>query len=185
MAKKSSLLLASLAALAFAVPVAASAAPEVTDNGARLAPFALLQTTNIGGVATETSLGKISCNVWNSTEELVNNNGTTWRAENVGKGTTAPCFLNGMLKTVTDLTVFDIHSAAVGSGTIGMTFIADLGPVTCHFETLSVPFTYTSGGDVIKMVKGDLKGAPAACEPGLITGEWTIETDGGGVVILD
>jgi len=186
MAKKLSLLLAAIAVVAFAVPAFASAAPAVTEGGALVEPGALIQGTNIGAVTTETSLGKLSCNTVTLTGELTNNSGSTVRGIGVGQGSASTCNVGGKSITITDITLGELHSATVGSGTINVTFVADLpNNVTCHFESPNMPFTYTSGGDVVKVVKGDLKGTPAACEPGLLSGEFTIETDGGGALVLD
>ena len=187
MAKKLSLLMASIAVVAFAVPAFASAAPAVTDGGVLLAKGAKIQGTNIGAVTTETSLGKLSCGTIGLTGELTANTGSTVAGVGIGTGTSASCTLGGSKAiTITDITLKSLHSATVGSGTINVTFVADLpNGVVCHFESPNVPFTYTSGGDVVKVSKGDLLGTPEACEPGLLTGEFTVETDGGGAIILD
>jgi len=179
MAKKLSLLLASIAVVAFAAPAFASAAPAVTDPpGVLLPPGALIQGTNIGAVVTETSLGKISCETVDITGELTHNTGSTVRGIGAGAASATVCNVGGKPVTITDITLVELHSSAVGKGTINVTFKADLpNNVTCHFSSANMPFTYTAGTDIIKVKEGDLLGTPAACEPGKLTGEFTIETD--------
>jgi len=186
MAKKLSLLLASIAAFVFAVPALASAAPEITDpGGTTVAPGALLEATNITAADTTTSLGKFTCKAMTITMEVNTNGASTFQLVGKGQGTSSSCSIGGKPSTNTDFTLTLLHSATVGSGTINLTFISHVLNVTCHFASPNMPFTYTSGGDTIKITNGDLKGTPAACEPALFNAEFTIETEGGGSVILD
>jgi len=185
MAMKSSLLLKSILVVAIAMPATATAGPAVTDPGGTLVePGALIQFT--GAVSQVTSLGKISCNTFDITGELVSNIGSTVGAEGVGEGTAALCFLGGSkVVQTTDLTLEELHAGVEGKGIMSVSFSTDVGNVTCHYQSPTLPFTYTSGGDVLKVTEGNLQGTPAACEPGLLNGQFTIETDGGGAVVLD
>ena len=186
MAKMLSLLAALIALVAFAVPTFARAAPAVTDPpGTLLSPGALLQSTNIGSVTTETSLGNLTCGSMSLTTELTSNTGTTVNERGIGEGSATTCSVGGKAVSVTDITLKEKHSATTGKGTLNLTFVVHFPFVTCHFEVAVLPFIYNIATKIWKMIKGDLKGSPAACEPGFFTGEFEIETDGGGSVILD
>ena len=188
MAKRVKLMIVSVVVVAFAVPALASAAPAITDPpGTVLEKGKLLEMTSIGAVTVSTSLGKFSCPTWTWTMHVNANGGSTFQLLGTGQGTSANCTIGGKAATGTDFTLTLIHSATVGSGTMNLTFHFDApSGITCHFASASVPFTYTAGGDVMKITNGDLVGTPAAaCEPGLLNAEFTIETDGGGAVILD
>ena len=184
MAKKLSLLLGAAAAVACAVPAFASAAPAVTDGGKLLAVPKLLQATNTTAVTVQTSFGVTSCSSWTFTATLTTNTGNTFRGTGSGTSSASGCIKGGKPITITDITLKEFHSATVGSGTMSLTFVDDAS-IVCHFEAPNMPFTYTSGGDVIQVTNGDLKGSPAACEPGTFNGAFTVETDGGGSVVLD
>lgn len=188
MAKKLSLLIASIAVVAFAVPASASAAPALTDPPGTLLKVGTLFQGTTSNFLIETSLGKITCANAFFTGELTHNAGTTFRGVGKGQQFGTMCVLNGTTPVqVTDITVKELHSATVGSGTINWTITAHLpSGVTCHFESLSMPYTYASGSDSIRFTKGDFKSLPLACEPGLFTADFTIETDGeGSPIILD
>lgn len=75
----------------------------------------------------------------------------------------------------------------LGIKRIELTFEADLPEVTCHFVSPAggIAFGYLLGSDEINIVAQALEANPAACEPGEIDGDFTIETTAGGAVILD
>lgn len=188
MAGKASMLLALLAVVAFAVPASAGAAPAITEPaGVLVKTGALLEVSSTNAVV-ETSLGKLSCAKVTGTGQITANTGSTIGAVGVGEGTSTTCFLGGSKPiTKTDFTLKKLHSETSGIGTASASFTADLpAGLVCHFETPTTPISFTSGGDVVKLVKADLIGTPAACEPALLSGEFTVQTDGGGApVIID
>ena len=187
MVRKSSLLVALLTVVAVAVPASAGAAPAATNSEGKLLPVGtLLQITNIGPVTVQTSLGVGRCETVVGTGELTANTGSTVKGVQKGLGSTSACTLGGKPITITDITIANLHSAVVGTGTGTATFIAHLpGGIVCHFESPNVPISVTVGADTLKISNVDLKATPAACEPGLISGEITVEIDGGGAVLLD
>jgi len=187
MAKKFSLLLASMAMAAFAAPSIGSAAPALTDPpGTLVAPGALLQATNVGNVTVHSSLGVISCTTVGMTGELISNTGSTTTSIGVGLGFAGPCGVGPKSVKLTDITLKHVHCSIIGICTTNILFVVHLpAGVTCNYESPNMSATYTSGGDVIKVTNGDLKGTPAACEPGLLNGQFTIETDGGGSITFD
>lgn len=188
MAKKLSLLMASLAIVACIAPAIADASKLTEPVGTLVSIGQLLEATSNNSIM-ETSLGKLSCEQVTNTAEVTVNNGSTFKAIGKGVNTASTCFVGGTKAiTVTDVTISEIHSATAGTGTISLTFEADLpgGITVCHFASPNLPFTYTSGTDSIKFTKADLKATPAACEPGTVSGDFTLETDGTNTaVILD
>ena len=178
MAKKLSLLMASLAVVAFAVPAFANAAAGVTEPaGILIAKGKLIEATNVGAVTIQTILVPITCSTVTITGEITVNSTTTVEGIGKGEGIATTCTAGGKATTVTDMTVTKLHSAGGGTGTIAVTFVADIAGVTCDFSSPNIPFTYTVGGSVIKITNGVLKGEPTVCDPGKLNGEFTLETD--------
>jgi len=193
MTKKLSLLLAAVAVVAFAVPAAASAtSPLLVDHTGTVLKTAKILGTSTNAV-TKTSLGNLTCEKVTVTGEITQNEKTTVKGVGVGAGTSSKCFLGGTKAIeITDITLVEIHTSTVeeiekvkvGTGTINVTFKADLpNGVTCHFSSPNMPFSYNLGttNDSIKITEGNLLGTPAACEPGLLSGDFTLETDDGAV----
>jgi hypothetical protein len=178
MAKKFSLLMAAIAIVAFAVPTFASANAKVTDPAnVLLAPGKLIEATNVGNVTTQTSLGVLTCPTVTVTGELTANTGTTYKGIGIGQGTSSACTVGGKPLTITDITLIELHSGTTLAGTINVKFVGDLpGGVVCTFSSPNMPYAVT-GTDTIKITNGDLAASPPACEPGLLTGTFTLETD--------
>src|SRR5262245_60265869 len=136
MAKKLTLLMASIAVGALAVPALANAA-VLTDPINTAVPIGtLLEGTSVDAVTT-TSQGNLTCELVTVTGKVTVNNGATVKGIGKGTSTGTTCFLGGTKPiTITNITLNEIHSGTAGSGTINVTFVADLpNNVTCHFES--------------------------------------------------
>ncbi len=187
MNKKVSTLLAAITAFACVGPAAAGAnTPTLFDHDGRIAVGVDFLETSLGFVVT-TSLGNLKCAKATVTVEVTNNSGGTVRGVGQGQGTTSSCEIttNPSKKiSITDFTIAEMHSANAGSGTVNLTFKADIpvgtGTIDCHFSAAGVPFTYEVGvtKDVTK-ITGDLTGTPSLCEPGIYHDEKTDETEDG------
>jgi len=187
MAKKFSLLLAAVAVVALAVPAFASAA-AVTDGSGNL----LGKGTKISGTSTNattlTSLGLLTCATVKVNGELTANSGGTVEGVGVGAGETSTCRLGKKEISITDITLTSLKSTGTShTGTIGVTFEADLPELHCHFKSpaAGLPFSYSAGGNTLTISEGNLEGTPEACEPGTLNGTFTISQTGGGAVVLD
>lgn len=193
MAKKFSLLLASVAVVAFAVPAVANAGPQLTmPPGTLIAPGTFVVGTSTD-VTMQTSFGLLSCKKITVTVKVTRNDGVAIHAEGAGVSTTTECFLGGTKKIeITNLNVSTFSSTVTGSGQVNFTFEADLpNSIVCHFETpaAGITFTYPSSpaSDVITSAKQKLVAKPPVCQPAEFKGTFTLETDPetgtGGVII--
>lgn len=181
MARKLSLFLAAAAIVAFAAPALASAAPEITVNGAR-APIG----TQISGSSTntvwKTELGNFTCGTVTFSGQITANTGSTFAGKGTSAMTTSSCFFKGTTAfTIDDATLLSLHSATPGAGTASLTYTATAFGLTCHYSNAALPFTYPALGNTLT-VKGELTASPAECGNTAIESTFTITSPGGAVV---
>ena len=178
MTKKLSLLMAAVALVAFAIPSFASANVGLTEpKGTLIAVNSLVDFTSTNAVM-KTSLGNLTCKLVTVTGKVTTNTKTTVDVSDAGTSTTSECFLGTKPISITNLTLTTIHATTTNKGTIDLHFESDLpGGVLCKFTATAVPFTWVSETDVITIREGDLVGTPAACEPAILSADFTVETD--------
>lgn len=173
------MLITAVAFVALAVPIGASAkTPTLFDHTGQLPVGEKFLTTSPNVVLT-TGFGNTQCAQVTITGKVTQNASGTVKAVSEGVGFGTNCSLGGKPIPVTDFTVAELHTGVAGSGTINITFKSTYpGETVCHFSAV-VPFTYTAGvtNDTIQITKGDMTGSPAACEPGLLSATFTLETD--------
>lgn len=186
MAKKLSLLIATVAAVALSVPALASGA-SLTMPANVLVKVGTGITSKSANLRVTTSLGSISCEQVAFAASVTKNNGAEFAAAGVGAGTSSSCFLGGTKAiTLEDITVTELKSIGGFAGEMEVTFKAALPGVTCHFSSNAVGFGYPGNTDTFRIVNKNLAGVPAACKPGTLNAEFTVETTvGGGEVLLD
>jgi hypothetical protein len=181
MMKKLSLLLAAIAALAFAAPTLASASTGLTENGGLVAVGSRVTGTNIGAVTiTSAIFGNITCGEM-MLEGEVKKNGAAVGVEvgAAGANSMGNCAAAGMAVEATSVTFTNLTSTAAeaGTGKASLSWKIDLPAVTCKFTAEAAPFTYVANGDVIKFAKAPLAVAPAAaCGVATLDAEFTLST---------
>ena len=186
MTKKLSLFMATVAIVAFAIPTFASANVGLTEpKGTLIKEGSLVEFTSTNWV-TKTSLGNLTCKLVTITAKVTANTKTTVDLSDAGTSTTSECFIGGTKPiTFTNITITTIHATTTNKGTIDLHFETDLpNNVVCKFTATAMPFTWVSDTDVISIKEGDLVGTPAACEPGTVNADFTIETDGTNTPVL-
>jgi len=182
MTKKLSMLLAAAAVAAFAVPAAASAAPEITVNGVK-APVGTAINGSSANTTWKTEFGNFTCGTVSFSGEVTANTGTTMKSVANGPLTTASCFFKGTTPfTIDDMTLTSIHSATAGKGTASLTYTATQSGLACHFANSALPFTYPSKGNTI-VLSGNLTASPASCGDTAIETTFTLTSPGGAVIL--
>ena len=190
MARKLTMLGMAIAALAaLAIPAMASAAPVVTDpEGVILGTPANLKGVSNNAVTTNTPLGTLECGTVEITAKLTENTGSKVKAEGTG-GTTAVCETSEEeALTVTNPTLVSLTSTTAGSGSVSMSYTADVGSFECPYSANNGTFTYANDTDIIH-VHAILTTPFVPCRPvsGSITfeGTFTITTSNGAIVTFD
>lgn len=149
------LLIAMTAAALLAVPASASASALTKSGGGLVSAGA--QITAVGtGSTLEAEFGTVECGEEEVGAEVTVNNGSTVEAAGSGAGT--ECSLAGKAVKKTDVTGWSMQAAS-GSGTLSITYVMDYWFGQCHYEGTALPFTYTSGTNVIH-VSGSIHGTP-------------------------
>lgn len=187
MAKKLSLLIATLAALALAAPALASA-NALTMPANFLVILGTGLTSKSVNMTVQTALGTIQCENVTFATEVTENNGKAFSALGLGAGTATGCVLGGKEVVLEDITDAGFRSIAALAGETELTFKAKLpGGFSCHFYGAAVGFGYVAGNDSFRIVNKALAATPAGiCAPGILNADFTVETTvGGGGVILD
>jgi hypothetical protein len=164
---------------AFAIPAAASAAPELTaPAGSTVLPGTIIEGTSTNATTTETLLGTLTCKHVAVTGEITENTGSSVAAVSGGVGSTSGCEVAGGPLSIGSPEMTSLVSTETGKGTVGLKFIA---AGICEF-TGTVPFTYVSGTSTISL-HGTISGP---CGSGVFEGDFALSiAGGGGPVILD
>jgi hypothetical protein len=189
MIKKISLLLAAVAAVAFAVPAVAGA-HSVTSPPFKLAPVGSVMTATGNDITINSNiLGAITCEKLTTEVALTKNNGVLWEA--AGAAAVPPqmgCKNGGKAVVVTKLQVTRLLAEAAGT-TMNFTATVDIGvapnEVECTFTGVNVPFEYVAAEpDVIKFANAaGVAGVPVACGNAKLSGTFTLEIAGVGVTL--
>ncbi|HYC81844.1 MAG TPA: hypothetical protein VEB65_08660, partial [Solirubrobacterales bacterium] len=138
---------------------------------------------------TNTGLGKVECaslsvsaEVLKNSEKEVKAKGTSGEAKTC-KGTEGSEVLP---LTITEPELLSLVTTGKDSGTLGLTFVVDLGPFSCHFEGEG-SFSYATGTDVLNVAGVELK-TNEICESGegapLFEGDFTMATANGSPVTI-
>jgi hypothetical protein len=184
MSKKTMVLAMALGALlALAIPAMASAS-QLTSGGKALAVGTVVQATssNAKTVVGETAL---TCTSVAVSGKLTKNTGGESVATTNGAGTTSGCKFGTTAATITDATLLGLTLVSPTVGTASLTFVADIGPLVCHFSSTSVAVTYTAGASSIHLA-GTLIGSGSGCPTsGAFSGDFALETTAGVAVIVD
>jgi hypothetical protein len=188
MAKKLSLMLAAVAALAFAIPSIASASEATLPAGTRAPVGTVIVGTGSDIILQSSLLGKITCSTLNLNGEITVNNGTTveGKGENVSPTQTG-CVNGSKAVTVTEVEITRLFSNTSGTGSVSFTSKVDIGSeLKCTFTGTNVDFTYTSGTDTITFTNAaGVTGTPGACGTAKLTASFTLESPTGVALILD
>ena len=152
-----------LVLLSLVVPAAARAG-TVTSSAGVLAPVGTTLTGRSSDAEIATSLGTITCLEMVVQVKIQENSFGRLEAGVPNYGTSSACALKGGGEvTTTTITVPRLQSFTAGSGTMGLSFGADLpGGLSCSYTAFAVPFTYKAGSSTI-LVAGNMKPSPAAC----------------------
>jgi hypothetical protein len=180
MFKKLTLLLAAVAVLAFAVPSLASASKATLPAGT-LAPVGTqFTTTGSDIIFTSSLLGNITCSTLNLNGSLTKNNGTTVEASGTTSAPTQSGCKNGeKTVTITSVEVTNLTTTTSGSGTWSYKMAVDIGSLSCTYTGTKVPFTFTSGTNVMNFSSASgITGSPAGCGTTKLTGAFALEKAG-------
>jgi hypothetical protein len=180
MAKKFSLLLAAVAVLAFAIPSMASAS-KATDPVNTLVPVGSEVTgTGTDIILQSNLLGTITCATLNLNGKITKNDGTTVEASGANVSPTQAGCKNGTKTvTVTSVELTKLFSEVSNTGYVNFVAKVDVAELACTFTGLEVPFTYTTGTNVLKFASGaGVTSSPASCGTAKLTGEFALETKG-------
>jgi len=186
MIKRLTLVASVIAVVAFAAPAMASANPQLTMPAGTTVPKGTLITGTSTNAVTKTSIGELKCEKVVLNGEVTENSGTSVTGVGIGEGTTTTCTDNGAKISIVDVTLSDLHSSESEKGTATFSFKGELPVVgTCTYTGTGAPFTYVTNSDIIKFTEATLTASPKACGTAHLSGEFTLETTGGGEVILD
>ena len=177
MAKKLTLLTMAIGAmLALAIPAMASAS-SLTMPEKTLVPVGTAIQGTSTDVVTTTSLGNLKCEKVTVNGKVTKNNGTEVEGTANGASTSSNCFFKTNPIAIKNITLNNIKSTTIGSGTASLSFEAEVKPgeLNCKYSGSAVPFTYTSGTDSL-LLSGGLTASPAACGTASIKGNFTLET---------
>jgi hypothetical protein len=205
------IIMACMAIAAFAAFVVAPAASAVTltENGSAVAVGKKIEATNVGDVVLDIeSGGTVTCSTGDFTGELTENGtnvtGDITNATFSGTGASGDCTSSSLgdfkvdipslpwcIKAPKGTDTWELKGGNCPGGTGPITFIltsTGLG-ITCRYERTSVTGTFNTGGTDVVLTVGanqtftkELNDSFFCPASGILTGAFTLETDGGGVL---
>jgi hypothetical protein len=177
MLKNIRLLLALTTAMALALPAVASATVATYPAGT-YAPVGTAVTATGKDITLNSSLlGAITCELLNWNGEVFFNSGGTVQINGMTSYPIQSGCRNGLKSvTVTNIWITGLSANSPFSGTLNFEETVDIASLTCHFSGAFVPFTYTSGTNVIKFSSASTVTAfPSACGTSKLSGEFSLE----------
>lgn len=184
------LILLGMAIAAFAVPAAASASPVLTSSDNPGVPIGLgseIVGFSENAVTENTALETLTCEEVEIEAEVSENTGSSIKTGGIGPGRTAGCEAGGLPLTITSPKLVTLStSGSSHTGTLTLSFTADVGPIQCPFSGTG-EFTYETGVGVLHIPGVKLAG-PAICEPEegspVFSGDFAISTSNGAAVFI-
>jgi hypothetical protein len=191
MAKKSSLLVAAMAVLAFAVPAMASAAAPLSETGGTVVvPVGSGITLTSTNMRTKTSLGTFGCKKVELMGKVTLNEESAKGPKAEGSSseefTGSECELEGVSVPVKNIKLTNLKTGSglgltTGTGTASFSYTALFPPsVDCVYTATNQPFTYstTAMTNSIKFTNVSLIGSPAACGNATFSADFALTTTG-------
>lgn len=157
------ILMVSIALVLLALPLSANASAITKSTGGLLAVGSVFTATSTNETV-ETPYGTLKCGQQILSYKLTANGGETFEGAGNGAGSAKECSLGGKAVTKTDVTGLGLYGSP-GHRWISFTYQVDYVFGVCHYLGYQLPFTYSSGSNIIH-VSGTLDVDPPICAVG-------------------
>jgi hypothetical protein len=156
----------------------AASASSATSPAGTLTPVGTRFTTTGSDLIMQSSLlGTITCSILNLNGEITKNSGGVVEGSGANSSPTQSGCKNGeKAVTITSFEISKFFTSTAGSGTWTFKMVTDISSLSCTYTGTSVPFTYTTGTNVMNFSSASgVTGSPASCGTTKISGTFALE----------